>query len=194
MEIKTLTIKFANIYLLRTSSGWIMIDAGWPDTFAHLQRLLKQNGISADDIRYLLITHFHPDHAGLAQNIRGCGAGLILHTAQVPFVAALNAFFRRKPEFRFIPIDTNNCLVVTSAESRAFFAAIGIKGELIATPGHTDDSISLVIDDYCAFIGDLPVLSLAEAYQDPKISNSWKLIQSFRVKTIYPAHGPACTI
>lgn len=55
-------------------------------------------------------------------------------------------------------------MVVSSVESRIFLENEGISGEIIQTPGHSDDSISLVIDECCAFTGDLPGLLLMEAY------------------------------
>lgn len=43
--------------------------------------------------------------------------------------------------------------------SRALLKGIGIEGELIPTPGHSDDSISLVTDEGHGLTGDLPALA-----------------------------------
>jgi glyoxylase-like metal-dependent hydrolase (beta-lactamase superfamily II) len=80
-------------------------------------------------------------------------------------------------------------MIVSSVGSRIFLENEGIRGEMIQTPGHSDDSISLVIDQCCAFTGDLPGLLLMEAYNDQTLKDSWKLIQEYNVKKIYPAHG-----
>jgi glyoxylase-like metal-dependent hydrolase (beta-lactamase superfamily II) len=166
-----------------------MVDAGWPDTFSQLLHLLSQNDISVNEINYLIITHFHPDHAGLTQNLKDLGINLILHEYQVPYVNKINQYFRKSPKENFKDITTGNTIVLSDADSRSFFRSIGIEGDLITTPGHSDDSVSLVIDDLCAFIGDLPGFSLKKAYNDPAIENSWELIRIFHVKTIYPGHG-----
>lgn len=71
---------------------------------------------------------------------------------------------------------------------------MGIDGEIIQTPGHSEDSISIIIDECCAFTGDLPGLSIMEAYNDETIKGSWKLILDYDVKKIYPAHGDSYTI
>jgi len=189
LNVIQLTYKSTNCFLLPAADGWLMVDAGWPDTFSQLLHLLSQNDISVNEINYLIITHFHPDHAGLTQNLKDLGINLILHEYQVPYVNKINQYFRKSPKENFKDITTGNTIVLSDADSRSFFRSIGIEGDLITTPGHSDDSVSLVIDDLCAFIGDLPGFSLKKAYNDPAIENSWELIRIFHVKTIYPGHG-----
>lgn len=189
MEVITLSYKSTNCYLLKTNNGWIMIDAGWPDTLPQLLHLLKQKDVHVNDVKYLIVTHFHPDHAGLAQDIKAFGIKLILHEAQVPFVDKLNSFFKRNPKVNFKDIDNENNIVISSFESRQFLKNIGVGGLIIQTPGHSGDSISLIVDKCCAFIGDLPGLSLLEGYNDQTLNDSWKMIQDYNVKIIYPAHG-----
>lgn len=189
MEIIKLTHKAANCYLIKCGSGWMMIDAGWPDTLHNMFQLLKQNSINIKDIKYLIVTHFHPDHGGLVQDFKELGIKLILHESQIAYVDKLNEFFKRNLKVNFKDIEVKDNLVLTSKESREFLNDMGIMGEIIHTPGHSDDSITLVIDEYCAFTGDLPELSLVEAYEDQTLKDSWNLIQGYNVKKIYPAHG-----
>jgi glyoxylase-like metal-dependent hydrolase (beta-lactamase superfamily II) len=189
MDIKKLTYKATNCYLLPSDDGWVMIDAGWPDTLSTMLQLLMQNDIYVNDINYLIVTHFHPDHAGLTQNLKDYGTKLLLHECQVPYVNRLNHYYKKNPQARFKDIVTGDNIILTSSNSRDFLSKIGIQGELIQTPGHSDDSISLIIDNCCAFTGDLPELKLSEAYHDELLSNSWRSIRDFHIKTIYPAHG-----
>src|SRR4030042_5592986 len=55
-------------YLVKMPEGWLMVDSGFNHdySFDSLCRQLDSLGISLQDIRWLLITHFHPDHMGLA--------------------------------------------------------------------------------------------------------------------------------
>jgi hypothetical protein len=53
-------------------------------------------------------------------------------------------------------------LQITTGESRAFLGHIGIAGEIISTHGHSDDSMSLVLDEGVAFTGDLPPPSFVD--------------------------------
>jgi glyoxylase-like metal-dependent hydrolase (beta-lactamase superfamily II) len=174
---------------VEANQGWIIIDAGWPDTLPQFMHLLNQYDVQICDIRYLIVTHFHPDHAGLAQNLKDFGATLILHENQVPFIDKLNKFFKKNQKSSYKDITLENSIVISGSESRRFLNNFGIVGEIIETPGHSDDSISLIIDKCCAFTGDLPEFSLIEAYNDQRIEDSWKLIQDYSVEKVYPAHG-----
>jgi glyoxylase-like metal-dependent hydrolase (beta-lactamase superfamily II) len=61
-----------NSYLLKSSNGWWIIDVGWksPDVFQALEDALKSLKIAFTDIETILITHSHPDHYGLAGEIK----------------------------------------------------------------------------------------------------------------------------
>ena len=67
---------------------------------------------------------------------------------------------------------------------------LGLDGEVFATPGHSDDSVTLILDDGLAFTGDLP-----PPYMVPDESGmterSWEAIRACGVHTVYPGHGPS---
>lgn len=194
MKILNFICRRTNSYLLESSCGWIMIDTDFPGTLYRLMDLLNQHNIKISDIKYLIITHFHPDHAGIAQDLKNLGIRLIIHECQVAFVDNLNNFFKKNNQFKFTDILPEGNIVISSKESRDFLKSMGIEGEIIQTPGHTDDSISLIIDGCCAFTGDLPEFSLMEAYNDQTIKNSWKLIKDYKIIKIFPGHGNPYTI
>ena len=189
MKVINLTYLSTNYYLIQLNDGWLMIDSGLPDTFSQLLQLLNQKGISVNEINYLIITHYHPDHAGLAQNLKDFGTNLVVHERQFPFIKELNQSFKKNPKAYFKNIMPNNTIIVAGTDSRSFLKSIGIDGELISTPGHTDDSITFIIDDTCAFTGDLPHYSDAEEYENHGIKGSWEMIKNCHIKTIYPGHG-----
>jgi glyoxylase-like metal-dependent hydrolase (beta-lactamase superfamily II) len=191
--VKVIQIAYqsANCYLIPSNDGWVMIDTGWPDTFSQLLQLLFQNNISVNEVNYLIVTHFHPGHAGLAQNLKDLGTNLILHEQQISYYSRLNLIYKKNPKANFKDITGNNNIILSASDSRIFLESIGIKGELISTPGHSDDSVSLVIDECCAFVGDLPPLSSLNDNSDLVIEDSWDMLHRFQVKTIYPGHGEA---
>src|SRR5262249_23764667 len=92
-----------------------------------------------------------------------------------------------KPENHYVDIDPTDNVILKLAESRVYLANLGINGEIIATPGHSDDSVTLILDEGAAFTGDLQSLSIA----DEVGQKSWEDIRSFQVKIIYPGHGPS---
>jgi len=69
-------------YLVEEERGWLMVDSGFNHDacFDSLCQQLAALGISFKDVRWLLITHFHPDHFGLAGRIKAAsGAKVVMH-------------------------------------------------------------------------------------------------------------------
>jgi glyoxylase-like metal-dependent hydrolase (beta-lactamase superfamily II) len=69
-------------YLVQQEGGWLMVDSGLNDQtcFNALCQQLTSLSISVEEIRWLLITHFHPDHYGLAGRIKAVSdAAVIMH-------------------------------------------------------------------------------------------------------------------
>ncbi len=57
-----------NAYLIPSDEGYVLVDCGWdtPDVFEALTAALAQLGLGLDDLKLLVVTHFHHDHYGLA--------------------------------------------------------------------------------------------------------------------------------
>ncbi|MBX3061809.1 MAG: MBL fold metallo-hydrolase [Anaerolineae bacterium] len=180
-----------NYYVLADSTPKLLIDVGWSGTLAKLQHQCKRLGIPLAQIKHLLVTHYHPDHAGLAQELKQLGVKLIVVDTQQTAIPLLRTHM--KPEHKYVDIDLRDNQVITLDNSRAFLSSIGIAGAIISTPGHSDDSITLILDDGAAFTGDLtnPVLIL-----DPSEESgvSWDKIRAAGGKRIHPGHGPIWTL
>ena len=95
-----------------------------------------------------------------------------------------------KPADRYLDIATDDNTVVAIAESRAFLAALGFAGELVYTPGHSDDSVSLVLDDGSAFTGDLTPETMIGAEDADVVAQSWRKLRDLGARTVYAGHGP----
>jgi ribonuclease/clavin/mitogillin len=187
-NLVTITIRSTHYYLIDALKGKLMVDAGWAGTLPELKSQLRRYDIDLGQIRYIMITHHHPDHAGLTQEIKqACGAHLIIHEKQIPFLEDLKSFYAGKGIYLPIQVDAQD--LVLQDLNRGALNAISVQGEIITTPGHSDDSVSLVLDSGMAFIGDLhhPDFVLDEAR--PATCQSWKKLLSLKAKTIYPAHG-----
>jgi glyoxylase-like metal-dependent hydrolase (beta-lactamase superfamily II) len=106
---------------------------------------------------------------------------------QIDHISQMTDFFKTK-NHPYIQIRTNDSINLKVAESRKFLAGIGLQGEVIHTPGHSDDSVTLILDEGFAFTGDLhPAFMLPE---DDTVSRaSWDKIHKHNIKTIFPAHG-----
>ena len=197
MNIVNLGYDSTNYYLLepepvkppgQASSG-LLIDVGWPGTLPKLLSICKRKGVAFQKIKHLLITHYHPDHAGLAQEMKNQGVQLIVIDSQLPYIPTLGQFM--KPGDHYLEISLDGNINLKASESRKYLKSIGIDGEIIETPGHSEDSVSLILDEDSAFTGDLrPPMAVTDEARS-QTENSWSKIQSFDVKTIYPGHGPA---
>src|SRR3954453_8879501 len=52
--------------VMQAKSGVALIDPGPSTTLANLKSELKRKGIGIEDVRHVLLTHIHLDHAGVA--------------------------------------------------------------------------------------------------------------------------------
>jgi glyoxylase-like metal-dependent hydrolase (beta-lactamase superfamily II) len=187
MNIINVGYDSTNYYAIEFNGGKLLVDCGWPGTLPKLSAELKRKGITLGEIKYLLITHFHPDHAGLTQELKKLGMKLLLLESQIDFIARLSELFKKKT-FPYVEITRNDNLILKFKESRNFLANLGMNGEIISTPGHTDDSITLILDEGFAFTGDLqPRFMLPE--EDQISHESWDQIYQHKIARIFPGHG-----
>jgi len=187
MNIVNVGYDSTNYYLLEAKSGKLLIDCGWPGTLPKFMAELKRKGVSIQEIKYLLVTHFHPDHAGITQDLKKLGMKLVLLESQVSFIPHFVEFFVGK-NLPYVEITQNDNLVLKFEDSRKFLAGIGINGEIISTPGHSDDSVTLILDEGFAFTGDLPP-SFMISEEDHTTRESWDRIYQHKITRIFPAHG-----
>lgn len=78
-----------NYYIIETAATRLLVDVGFPGTLPKLSHALKRTGIPLTAIAYLLVTHYHPDHAGLAQELKQQGLKLIVFEPQVAAIPQL---------------------------------------------------------------------------------------------------------
>jgi endoribonuclease LACTB2 len=177
----------ANYFVIAPVSGSrLLIDCGWPGTMGRLKAQMRRNGIPPAEVTHLLVTHYHPDHAGLVQELRNEGMHLLLAEPQLPFVRLLKNHM--KPDSRYVEIVLEGSTVLAPEDSTELLESLGIRGQIVPTPGHSPDSVSLVLEDGKAFTGDLthPLLLREE---DTECWESWKRIFDLGATRIYPAHG-----
>jgi endoribonuclease LACTB2 len=94
-----------------------------------------------------------------------------------------------KPINRYVDITLHDNLQLTTSASRAFLKRIGIEGQIIATPGHSDDSVTLSLDDGSAFTGDLPSPNVVDESTLKAVTQSWDRLRALYATTVYPGHG-----
>ena len=187
MNILNVGYDSTNYYLLEINNGMLLVDNGWPGTLPKFLAVLKRKDVSPDRVKYLLVTHFHPDHSGLTQELKNMGASLILPESQVSFTGSMDELYRSKG-LPYHPLTPENNILLNFTESRAYLGALGLEGEIIPTPGHSADSVTLILDVGYAFTGDLPHRFLLPD-DDLTSRQSWDRIHQHKVKSIFPGHG-----
>jgi ribonuclease/clavin/mitogillin len=189
LTIANVGYRSTNYWVIGNGSARLLFDLGWPGTLGILLANLRRMDIPLRDIRMGVASHYHMDHAGLAQELREAGMRLLVLETQPEAIPEMKRFM--KPRDHYVEIVAGDILPVRFGETRALLAELGIGGEILATPGHSEDSVSLLLDDGSAFTGDLPPEELAETGAEPaKVGSSWRLLRRHGARTVYPAHGP----
>ncbi len=147
---------------------------------------LKKMGIPLREIRYALATHYHIDHAGLAEELKREGVPLLVLDVQVDAIPIMKTW--TKPGDNYVDITENGNVIISFEQSRQLLSQIGIAGEILHTPGHSDHCVSLLLDDGSVFTGDLP--PEAHAFDNPVALATWRLLRAHGATRVYPAHGP----
>lgn len=188
MNIVNVGYRSTNYYVLSDTRPRLLLDAGWPGSLGTMQQACRRMGIELQEIPYQLATHYHIDHAGLAEELKQLGVRLFVLDTQVSAIPLMQKHI--KPADHYTPIMPEGNIILTEATSRDFLRSIGIAGEIIATPGHSDDSVTLILDEGIAFTGDLTNPALLPDDADNLARQSWEHIRAKGVTTIYPGHGP----
>jgi hydroxyacylglutathione hydrolase len=166
IRIPILPLGLVNAHLVVGAAGAVLVDAGLPDTEGAVEKALQSRGMSWHDIRLIVVTHAHIDHAGNAARLRELtGAPVCAHEGDAQH-------YRQREHMTFCATGTFGRLFFrTGLIQRAYtpfepdlllkgcealdLAPYGIAGRVLPTPGHTCGSLSVVLHDGQALVGDL---------------------------------------
>ena len=82
---KTVDLKFLGLddsiaaFLIESNDGPILIECGPYSTFSSLETSLQSMGYQTSDVKHVLLSHIHFDHAGAAWAFAKSGASIYLH-------------------------------------------------------------------------------------------------------------------
>ena len=80
IRIPILPFGTVNAYLVRNAAACMLVDAGIAGSERRIARLLARHGLSFRDIKLIVLTHGHADHAGNAAKLRDLsGAPILAH-------------------------------------------------------------------------------------------------------------------
>lgn len=88
--IHTLDLQFQDnsqaiaAYFIESDKGLILIESGPESTFSNLEEALRKKGFSSSEVKHVLLTHIHFDHAGAAWKFAEMGAKIYVHPVGLP--------------------------------------------------------------------------------------------------------------
>jgi glyoxylase-like metal-dependent hydrolase (beta-lactamase superfamily II) len=153
-------------YLLETGDGPALFDCGPTSCVERLKAGLRDRGVELTDLRHLLLSHIHLDHAGAAGVLVREHPGLQVHVSEVgaPHLvdpSKLDASARRLYGDAFddlwgelAPIPSDNVHVVGDR-------VVGL--DCFPTPGHARHHVSYLDDDGVLYAGDAAGVRLTGA-------------------------------
>lgn len=175
-----------NYWVVSAGPSRLLVDIGWPGTLGTLKATLKRMSVPLRELHYALATHYHIDHAGLAEELKREGVPLLVLEVQVAAIPVMKTW--TKPWDNYVEITMDGNVTISFEESRQLLDRIGISGEILHTPGHSDHCVSLLLDDGSVFTGDLPPQEYSG--DNPAALASWRLLRERGARRVYPAHGP----
>lgn len=188
VTIDNVGYRSTNYWVVSVGASRMLVDLGWPGTMGRMRASLNRMGVPLEEVRYGLATHYHIDHAGLAQELKQVGVPLLVLDVQVPAIPLMKTWI--KPQDQYLDITLQDNVTISFAESRTVLEQIGISGEILHTPGHSDDSVSLLLDDGSVFTGDLTLPAFIGREDPVVVTASWRLLRERGASRVYPGHGP----
>jgi glyoxylase-like metal-dependent hydrolase (beta-lactamase superfamily II) len=196
----------SNVFLTTNGTFNILIDTSPRNRFAKLQRNLEKLGV--DTIDYLILTHSHYDHAQNASRIkRRYNARVVVHCTEAHYLESGTNTIPRgtNPFTRFLVSRFGKwfakmqqyepCGVDIAVDSPFDLRNTGISVYTLHTPGHSPGSMSVIVDDEIAFVGDA-LFGVFRGSVSPPFADdvglmvrSWGRLLETPCSIFLPAHG-----
>src|SRR5438309_1331191 len=94
-----------NYWVISAGTSRLLIDLGYPGTMGMLRANLNRMGVPLKELRYALATHYHIDHAGLAQELKLAGVPLLVLDVQVSAIPLMKQWTKPQDHYTDISLD-----------------------------------------------------------------------------------------
>jgi glyoxylase-like metal-dependent hydrolase (beta-lactamase superfamily II) len=177
-----------NAYFLPIADRLLAIDCGWPCSLPEYRRLMKEQGLSFQNLRRAIVTHLHMDHAGLLGEFQRVGIECFLIGQQDEAASAeMERVIEKNRDYAgYVPIEFNRIQRLALDEFNAVAPTWGTAVEAVATPSHSRDSVSFLIEQE-AVVGDLAPRN--QILDDDPAHVDWRLLAARGTVRAYPGHA-----
>jgi glyoxylase-like metal-dependent hydrolase (beta-lactamase superfamily II) len=155
-NVHTIQLQRVRAHAIVEDDGLTLIDAGYASSLPRLTRALAGLGRSVDDVRRVICTHGHPDHAGGARALADLGVEVLIHPADAANLElTIGAVIRQPSKGRLFAAMTPPLPVYTPLTDGEVLPVLhGLT--VIHTPGHTPGSVCLFAPrSGLLFVGDV---------------------------------------
>lgn len=212
-------LSITNCYLIKGHKGFLLIDCGGRGDKKVFTKKLARLGLKASQIKYLVLTHHHNDHCGLLPFLMEENPDLCVIMSEqcsqylkvgrhyhhpneryankfLQIIMKLYFGIQKNPDI-FEPFFIRSQDIIIWEDTDDVLSMLGFSGHIMLTPGHTEDSLSVIMGD-TAFVGDATrnFLSFTGAPYLPVIYYSESSCQESRrevlkqgIRYVCPAHG-----
>jgi hydroxyacylglutathione hydrolase len=196
----------SNVFLLTNGNVNILIDTSTSRLWNKLQKHLEESGIHRID--YLILTHTHFDHAGNARAVKEkFGSKIIVHRSEemnlthgdnilIKGTTLLTRPIVKIFGKRFlIAFKYDSCRYDLPVDSFFDLKDIGFNAYIMHTPGHTTGSISVIVDNEIAIVGDIMFGVFKRSVFPPfatdpaQMIKSWRKLLDTHCSVFLPSHG-----
>lgn len=191
-----------NIYFIQTDDGYILVDTGMAVNQKQLDEAFSKAGINPQDVKLIVITHGHADHIGnVAYAKELSGADVLCHEYVAPFlrdgkgVPAVAQTFTGKIFNALTPMKYPAVEPDVAVKEEFDLTQYGIKGKIIHTPGHSQGSITVLLDTGEMLLGDIvrgeaPEIHLGNFYEDKDaLIQGLEMLVTYQPQKVYMSHG-----
>ena len=204
--IKIIDVGGVNCYLLEADDGFVLIDSGFSTKRKFLDKVLKKAlnkpGEAPKKLKFVILTHGDPDHAGNCKFLReNYGAKIAMHFEDSKMVEKGDMSWNRKSKpdkisftFRLVTLTFSKNSVFDTFKPDIYLqdgqnlAEFGLSVKVIHLPGHSKGSVGVLTNEGDLFCGDLIYNFAAFSYIDnlDDFNKSITILKKIEINILYP--------
>jgi len=210
MNVLTVRMGVTNCYLIQ-DKGTVMVDSGPPNKAESFFRAMRKAGIDPRQIKLIVHTHGHWDHVGSAKVLKeATGAQIAMRqpdkdwlensTNHLPAPVTTWGRILMRLMSRYMRSARVSATVVDIVLGDDEFSLVpfGVPGKVVCTPGHSSGSVTVLLENGDACVGDLAMNGFPFHFgpglpiwaDDLELAKrSWRMLLDRGVKRAYPGHG-----